>query len=94
MRTWLTRWRGDDVGRRGERLAARRLKCTGYRILARNLRNCCGEIDLLAEASDRHTIVIVEVKSGTGGTIRPEVHVNRAKHAQVDRFGRPIGATL
>ncbi len=50
------------LGRRGERAAARALKCRGYRLLARNLRTPAGEIDLLALADG--AVVLVEVKSG------------------------------
>ena len=57
-------------------------------MLARNLRNRLGEVDLVAEAPDRKTIVIVEVKS-TSADARdlqnrtPEVHVNRAKQRKL-----------
>lgn len=75
-----------SVGARGERAAARQLKQSGYRLLARNLRSKLGEIDLLAEAPDGRTIVIVEVKSGAGGSadaIPPEVHVNNHKRRKL-----------
>jgi putative endonuclease len=73
------------LGRRGERLAAKRLKAQGYRILGTNLRWPVGEIDVLAEAPDGRTIVVVEVKTGTGGSgeLRPEVHVNAAKERKL-----------
>lgn len=50
----------------GERLAARYLRRLGYRVLGRNLRNRFGEVDILAEAPDGRTIVVVEVKSRGG----------------------------
>lgn len=81
LRHALLRWR--STGSVGERAAARHLKAQGYRILARNLRTRLGEIDLLAEAPDRRTIVVVEVKAGTGGAIRPEVHVNATKRRKL-----------
>ena len=59
-------WRRLPLGRRGERIAAARLRREGYRILARNVRNRFGEIDLVAEAPDRRTVVVVEVKAGLG----------------------------
>jgi putative endonuclease len=82
------------AGPRGERVAASYLKRQSYRILARNLRLVGGEIDILAEAPDRRTIVIVEVKSGylaAGGAsggganspLRPEEHVNFAKQRKL-----------
>jgi len=63
-------WRRGAEGRPGEREAARTLRRRGYRILARNLDLGWGEADLLCEAPDKRTIVLVEVKSrvrGEGG---------------------------
>ena len=87
--TWLDRLRrrrtGSAVtGRRGERLAARHLRRSRYRILRRNLANPFGEIDILAEAPDRRTLVVVEVKARQlhnlpGDDLLPELHVNRQK---------------
>jgi len=64
----LASWRSTHSapGPRGERAAAKHLKRRGYRILARNLRSRLGEVDLLAEAPDGRTIVVVEVKAGIG----------------------------
>jgi putative endonuclease len=53
------------AGRRGEQLAARHLKRSGYIILARNYRAAGAEIDLIA--LDNDTLVFVEVKA-RGGT--------------------------
>lgn len=80
--------RRDETGPRGERIAAKHLKSLRYRILARNLRNRFGEVDLLAEAPDGRTIVIVEVKSrrltvADDATTRPEHHVNAAKQRKL-----------
>lgn len=52
-----------SLGARGEQAAARHLKNRGYRIILRNTRSSVGEVDLLAEAPDRRTVVVVEVKS-------------------------------
>ena len=73
----------QSVGRRGERIAAGHMRKLRYRILARNLRVGRGEIDILAQAPDGKTIVIVEVKSGCGDGPRPEVHVNLAKERKL-----------
>lgn len=54
---WWRKW----FGSRSERTAARFLKKLGYRILASNLCDPLGEIDLLA--LDGSTIVVVEVRS-------------------------------
>ena len=53
------------TGNIGEELAAEYLINKGYRIIERNLRLFCGEIDILAE--DKKTIVVVEVKTVRGG---------------------------
>jgi putative endonuclease len=86
----LVQWwrRRGATGPRGERIAAKHLKSQRYRILARNLRNRFGEVDLLAEAPDGRTIVIVEVKSrrltdADDATTRPEHHVNAAKQRKL-----------
>jgi putative endonuclease len=80
------------LGRRAERVAEKNLKRQGYRILARNLRMPTGEIDLLAEAPDRRTVVVVEVKAATGamgdnGDVdegpRPEWHVTMGKQRRL-----------
>lgn len=61
---WWKRW----FGRRGERAAARYLRTLGYRILAANVSDALGELDLLA--LDGETLVVVEVRST--GSDRPD----------------------
>jgi putative endonuclease len=51
----------QKFGEQGETIAARHLKKKGYKILERNYRTKLGEIDIIA--SDKDTIVFVEVKS-------------------------------
>lgn len=51
----------QKFGEKGEALAVRRLKKSGYQIIETNYRNPLGEIDIIARESD--TIVFVEVKS-------------------------------
>ena len=53
--------RKDELGRRGEDLAARYLEDAGYRLLERNWRCRQGEIDIIARTAD--TLVFVEVKT-------------------------------
>jgi putative endonuclease len=59
----------DDVGPRGERVAAKFLKSLGYRIITTGFNVRQGEIDIIAV--DKRTIVFVEVKAwsraGEGG---------------------------
>jgi putative endonuclease len=92
MRAWfgmLRRLTGPgDTGGCGEHLARRHLRARGYRILGHNLRNRFGEVDILAEAPDRRTIVVVEVKTSAGAARPdagppPEVHVNLAKQRKL-----------
>lgn len=83
---------GRDLGRRGERLASVHLKHAGYRVLARNVRTTLGEIDLIARAPDRVTIVFVEVKtrsacSGTP-TPPPEASVTARKRRKLLTLAR------
>ena len=68
LRTLLTSLRkrldrSRSTGAKGESLAARHLSRAGYRILGRNLPLRFTEVDILAEAPDRATIVVVEVKT-------------------------------
>ena len=51
----------DDLGRRGEDLAASHLRARGYLILDRNWRCREGEIDIVARDGDE--VVFVEVKT-------------------------------
>jgi len=75
---WLRRL----FGNRGERAAARYLKRKGYRILARQLRNRFGEIDLIA--LDQSTLVFVEVKTRSSHAKgHPADAVNETKQRQL-----------
>ena len=49
------------LGRIGENLAAEYLQNAGYKILVRNYRQKCGEIDIIAQDCD--TFVFIEVKT-------------------------------
>ena len=49
----------QQFGKKGESLAARHLKRSGYRIIEKNYRTKQGEIDIIAK--DKDTIVFVEV---------------------------------
>lgn len=77
---------GRALGAAGERLAARRLRRAGHKVLARNQCTARGEIDLITLAPDRRTIVIVEVKTRlapaarTGSSqVAPEAAITRHK---------------
>jgi putative endonuclease len=67
------------VGRWGENIAAAYLEQRGFSILARNVYNRYGEIDLIACAADS-SLVFVEVKTRTGQSFGdPEEAVDRRK---------------
>lgn len=71
------------LGARGEREAARYLRKHGHRILARNLRNRFGEIDIVVEDRKTRHIAIVEVKTTVSEDPPPEVHVNLRKQRKL-----------
>ncbi|MBD8515895.1 YraN family protein [Plantibacter sp. CFBP 8804] len=80
--------RKDELGRRGEQVAADHLEACGYRILDRNWRCPQGELDLIAD--DDGTLVFVEVKTRSGvGFGDPAEAVTPSKLA---RIGRLAGA--
>ena len=54
-----------EIGRLAEDAAARHLERAGYRLLGRNVRARCGELD--AVAMDGGTLAIVEVRYRAGG---------------------------
>lgn len=82
---WRRRYRRlsePDVGRLGEKIAARRLRRSGYRIAARNFSCPCGEIDLIA--LDGPSIVFVEVKTRRDDRVaNPENSVHAHKRRQI-----------
>lgn len=68
----------DELGLRGEDIAARHLASAGWRILDRRWRSAFGEIDLVAD--DRGEIVFIEVKTRRGsGYGLPEEAVTARK---------------
>lgn len=74
-----------QLGRRGEREAARYLEARGFRIVACGYRALRGEIDLIAW--DGETLVFVEVRTRTGPECgSPEESVTPAKQRQVRRI--------
>src|SRR5437016_12498813 len=75
---WWRRW----FGRRSERAAARFLRSLGYRILAANVADPAGELDLIA--LDGQTLVIVEVRSTESADLeRAAASVDLRKQRQV-----------
>ena len=72
-------------GARGEKLACRYLKRSGYKILLRNFRGRSGgEIDVVCRDND--TLVFVEVKTRSGSDFgRPFEAINMAKRKLISR---------
>ncbi|HHT9136552.1 MAG TPA: YraN family protein [Candidatus Wunengus sp. YC60] len=71
-----------DVGTRGEQLAVKFLKKSGFKILQRNYRCKVGEIDIVCY--DHGTIAFVEVKTRhTDSYGPPELSVTEAKKRQI-----------
>jgi len=73
-----------ELGKKGEEVAIRFLKKSGYRILSRNYVCKLGEIDVIAKEKD--TLVFVEVKTRTSTTFGPpQLAVNPTKQMQLSK---------
>ncbi len=89
MRRLLWRWglracrSARPLGERGERAAAKLLRRTGHRVLARNLRRRLGEIDILAAERGSRAVLVVEVKTTVSDDPPPEVHVDAPKQRKL-----------
>lgn len=80
--TWRywRRW----FGQRSERRAARFLRHNGYRILAANVADNHGELDLIALDPDGNTLVVIEVRSTSNpDPMRAAESVNHAKQTKL-----------
>ncbi len=85
--------RTQNLGRRGEEVAAEHLVRRGFRILQRNYRTRWGEIDIIAY--DGRTLAFCEVKSrrvrswpGASAERPPFESLHARKRAQVRRIAR------
>ncbi|MBX9584316.1 MAG: YraN family protein, partial [Gemmataceae bacterium] len=77
-RPWWRRW----FGRRSERAAAGYLRRQGFRVLAANVADPAGEVDLIA--LDGPTLVVVEVRSTAGDDWeRTAASVDAAKQRRI-----------
>jgi putative endonuclease len=83
---WWRRW----FGRRSERAAARFLRSLRYRVLAANVSDPAGELDLLA--LDNETLVVVEVRSTAYDS--PEALDNTAASVDLRKQRRISDAAL
>lgn len=75
---------GLSLGERGERMAARFLRRSGYKIIARRDRSSAGELDLVA--TDGRAVVFVEVKTLRSAQYdHPADAVDRKKQRRITR---------
>lgn len=75
---WWRRW----FGRRSERAAAKFLRRLGYRLIAANVADPAGELDLIA--LDGGTLVVVEVRSTESDDLdRTAASVDAAKQRKI-----------
>lgn len=81
--------KNKSTGNLGEDTATEYLINKGYKVLARNLRLFCGEIDILAQ--DKKIIVLVEVKTvrGSGFGLAQEL-VRYKKQQKLKLLGRAL----
>lgn len=72
-------------GQRSERFAARYLRRIGYRVVAANVSDALGELDLLAiDYAANRTLVVVEVRSTSGDDPRRAAEsVDTAKQKRI-----------
>jgi putative endonuclease len=68
----------SELGQEGESFAANYLKNRGYKVIERNKREKWGELDIVAMSPDK-TLIFVEVKTMTPGTLKPEDQMSVAK---------------
>lgn len=77
----------DDLGKRGEDLAAQFLRKQGFKILQRNCRSRLSELDLIVR--DGNAVVFVEVKTCTSETWgAPGDAVTFAKRKKLSKVAR------
>ena len=73
-----------ELGKKGEQLALRYLKKSGYRIIQTNYVCKLGEMDIIAQEKD--TLAFIEVKTRTSTTYGPpQLAVNSAKQMQLSK---------
>jgi putative endonuclease len=74
-----------ELGKRGEEIAQEYLRRKKYKIITKGFRLHSGEIDVIA--SDRETLVFVEVKTRSAGPFGlPEESVNPKKQRQIRKI--------
>lgn len=77
------------LGKKGEDLACKFLEKKGYKLLKKNLRLFCGEIDLLME--DGKDLVICEVKTKSSDEFgAPQEEVDFFKKKKLVQLGKAL----
>lgn len=77
----------NDLGRRGEEVAASFLRRAGYRVLKRNFTCPSGELDLIC--CHQGVLIFVEVKTRRDDAAgEPEENITPAKQRQLQRAAR------
>ena len=75
----------NKIGYTGEKIAARYLKKRGYKIITRNFKLKCGEIDIIAQ--DSECICFIEVKTRSSISFaEPYESVNYAKQKKIKKL--------
>jgi putative endonuclease len=79
----------DELGRRGEQLAAEHLETkAGLTVLTRNWRCAEGELDIVATDASADTVIFCEVKTRSGvGYGTPFEAVTQGKRRKLRRLG-------
>jgi len=79
----------NDIGDRGEEIAATHLDDAGYRILARNYRHRRHEVDLVCKDPGKEEFVFVEVKARSGTEFGvPEASITEEKRQSLRTAAR------
>ncbi|RME58665.1 hypothetical protein D6779_06095 [Candidatus Parcubacteria bacterium] len=85
--------RNQQIGAIGEEVASDYLRNHGFQILARNVRNKFGELDIVAR--ENKELVVVEVKTlrATEGGLLPEDNLTHRKRMRLARSAQAFVAT-
>ena len=77
----------SDLGRRGEKIAARHLRSVGMKILGKNYTCPAGEADIIALDRKASAIVVVEVKTRSSDkVVSPVSAINDNKRTRLRRI--------
>lgn len=79
-----------NAGQQGESAVAHHLEKEGYRIIARNYRQRCGEIDLIASRGD--VVCFIEVKTRSTEYFPTSLVVTKSKQIKIIRTARSYAA--